>query len=76
MNELYHVCIQDSIPVRTVKVSLDFLQRKVELMAHSRYSPNLAPSDYFLYPMLKRSLKGHILQSVEKVETAVQNIDN
>ena len=31
------------------------------------YSPDLAPSDFFLFPRMKRVLKGKRFQNVEKV---------
>ena len=31
---------------------------KYELLRHPRYSADLAPSDYFLFPVLKDHLKG------------------
>ncbi|GFO04081.1 transposase [Plakobranchus ocellatus] len=35
--------------------------RQLELttLPHSAYSPDLAPSDYYLIPQLKKYLKGH-----------------
>jgi histone-lysine N-methyltransferase SETMAR len=32
--------------------------KKYELLRHPPYSPDLAPSDYFLFPVLKDYLKG------------------
>jgi hypothetical protein len=32
------------------------------------YSPDLAPADFFLFPKLKPSLKGHQFQVVEEIE--------
>ncbi len=44
----------------------------MELIPHPPYSPNLAPNDFFLYPALKRSLKGCRFSSINEIETAVQ----
>jgi len=32
---------------------------------HPSYSPDLAPSDYHLFPGLKKQLKGHFLSNAE-----------
>jgi len=32
------------------------------------YSPDLAPADFFLFPKLKSTLKGHRFQTVEEIE--------
>ena len=34
------------------------------------YSPDLAPPDFFLFPQMKRALKGHQLDSIEAVQAA------
>jgi predicted acetyltransferase len=34
---------------------------------HSPYSPDLAPNDFFLFPRMKRDLKGKRFQNVEEV---------
>ena len=42
-------------------------QLRFELVAHPPYSPDLAPSDYYLFPNLKRCLQGKRLRSNQKV---------
>jgi len=32
------------------------------------YSPDLSPADFFLFPQLKSSLKGHQFQTIEEIE--------
>ncbi|CAG4985279.1 unnamed protein product [Colias eurytheme] len=44
---------------------------KFELLPHAPYSPDLAPSDYFLFPNLKKWLGGKRFASNEDVETTV-----
>ena len=34
----------------------------LQLMDHPPYSPDLAPSDFFLFPEMKRQLKGRRFQ--------------
>ncbi|GFR74691.1 histone-lysine N-methyltransferase SETMAR [Elysia marginata] len=43
--------------------------RQLELttLSHPEYSPQLAPSDYFLFPQLKKYLRGHHYDNDEKV---------
>ena len=41
-----------------------------EIIQHPPYSPDLAPSDFFLFPNLKKSLKGIQHSSVEDVKKA------
>ena len=41
---------------------------RYELLPHPAYSPDLAPSDFFLFPNLKRSLAGKRFRSNEEVQ--------
>jgi len=43
-----------------------------ELLEHPSYSPDLAPSDYHLFPQLKKSLKGRKFSSNEEGIKAVE----
>ena len=43
-----------------------------ELISHTTYSPDSAPSDYFLYPNLKKDIHGHHFRSNEVVLAAVE----
>ena len=47
-------------------------QNGYELIPHPAYSPNLAPSDYFLFPNLKKDICGRHFQSNEEVMAAVE----
>jgi len=42
-------------------------QLRFELVAHPPYSPDMAPSDYYLFPNLKRWLQGKRFTSNEEV---------
>ena len=44
-----------------------------ELIDYPPYSPDLAPSDYFLFPNLKKNLAGKLYQSDDDVISAVEN---
>ena len=43
-----------------------------ELIPHPAYSPDLAPSDFFLFPNLKKNIRGLHFRSDEVVVTAVE----
>jgi len=42
-------------------------EKRDDGFAPSPYSPDLAPSDFFLFPRMKRDLKGKWFQNVEEV---------
>ncbi|GFW08079.1 mariner Mos1 transposase [Trichonephila clavipes] len=46
---------------------------RFELLDHPPYSPNLAPSDFFLFPHLKIVLEEHRFSSNEEAITFVNN---
>lgn len=49
----------DNASAHTAAASLDFLQENsMQLVTHPPYSPDLAPCDFFLFPRLKKQLKG------------------
>ncbi len=41
-----------------------------DMLAHPPYSPDLAPNDYFLYPELKRQMRGVVYRTVPEVQQA------
>ena len=63
---------QDNARVHTSKVAMDAVDRSgYELIPHPAYSPDLAPSDFFLFPNLEKDIRGHF-RSDEEVVTAVE----
>ena len=53
------------------KIAMDAVERNgYELIPHPAYSPDLAPSDYFLFPNLKRDIRGRHFRSNEEVVAA------
>lgn len=42
-----------------------------EFLEHPPYSPDLAPSDYFLFPELKKFTRGKVWRSVEELQGAI-----
>ena len=68
---------QDNARVHTCKVAMDALERNgYELIPHPAYSPDLAPSDFFLFPNLKKDIRGLHFRSDEEVVTAVDELVN
>ena len=59
--------------VHTCKVAMDAVERNgYELIPHPAYSPDLAPSDFFLFPNLKKEIHGLHFRSDEEVVKAVE----
>ena len=64
---------QDNARVHTCKVAMDAVERNgYELKPHPAYLPDLAPSDFFLFPNLKKDIRGLHFRSDEEVVTAVK----
>ena len=65
---------QDNARVHTCKIAMDAVERnRYELIPHPTYSPDLAPSNYFLFPNLKKDIRGRHLRSNEEVVAAVED---
>ena len=59
---------QDNAGVHTCKVAMDAVERNgYELIPHLAYSPDLAPSDFFLFLNLKKDIRGLHFRSNEVV---------
>ena len=68
---------QDNARVHTCKVAMAGVERNgYELIPHPAYSPDLAPSDFFLFPNLKNDIRGLRFRSDEEVVTAVEECVN
>ena len=64
---------QDNARVHTCKIAMDAVERNgYELIPHRAYSPDLAPSDYFLFPNLKKDIRGRHFWSNEEVVAEVE----
>lgn len=65
--------MQDNAPAHKSHVAMQKIRDLgFELLEHPPYSPDLAPSDYHLFPQLKKSLKGRKFSSNEEVIKAVE----
>jgi len=51
-------------------------QRKVTVLNHPLYSPDLASADYFLFPKVKSHLKGCLFDSISDIQKAVTSTLN
>ena len=64
---------QDNPRVHTCKVAMDGVERnRYKLIPHPAYLPDLAPSDFFLFPNLKKDICGLHFRSDEEVVMAVE----
>ena len=67
---------QDNARVHTCKIAMDAVEwNGYELIPHPAYSPDLAPSDYFLLPNLIKDIRGRHFRSNEEVEEWVRDKD-
>ena len=66
---------QDNASAHTVAVTLDFLATSdVQLVTYPPYSPDLAPYDWFLFPSVKRQLKGKQFQNAEDARALFKSV--
>ena len=65
--------LHDNAPVHTARVSQDAIKEcGFEMIPHPPYSPDLAPSDFFLFPQLKKHLRGTRFSDDEKLKEATE----
>ena len=64
---------QDNAPVHKSAIAMAAAHEcRFELLPHPPYSPDLAPSDFHLFPKLKNALSGNHFRSDDDVKAAVQ----
>ena len=64
--------LHDNAPSHDAAIVKKFLEnRNVAVLHYTPYSPDLAPTDYFLLTKLQFSLKGRHFQTVEEIQCAV-----
>lgn len=67
---LFH---QDNAPAHKAAVAMAAIQETgFELLEHPPYSPDLAPSDFYLFPRLKERLRGKKFEDDSEVMAAVE----
>ncbi|GFR93434.1 mariner transposase [Elysia marginata] len=74
---LFH---HDNAPVHTARAVTDVLAGyKWELLEHPRYTPDLAPCDFHLFPKMKKHLRGQRFKTEEDIiqatKVAIKNLD-
>ncbi|XP_048238123.1 histone-lysine N-methyltransferase SETMAR-like [Haliotis rufescens] len=63
----------DNARVHTCRLAVDAVKRNgFKVLPHPPYSTDLAPSDYFLFPNLKKELRGRHFRSDDELMTAVE----
>uniref|UniRef100_A0A672GPV3 Mos1 transposase HTH domain-containing protein n=1 Tax=Salarias fasciatus TaxID=181472 RepID=A0A672GPV3_SALFA len=63
----------DSAPAHTALRITQFLMKNgMTLLTHAPYLPDLVPFDFFLFPKLKKELKGRPFADVEEVQEKAQ----
>jgi transposase len=69
------VCfLQDNVRLHTAALTMStLLKLKWDVLPHSSYSPDLAPSDYHLFGPMKRVLGGKSFRNNDEVIAAVQS---
>ena len=64
---------QDDARVHICKIAMDVVERnRYELIPHPAFSSDLVPSDYFLFPNLKKDIRGRHFRSNQEVVAAVE----
>jgi transposase len=59
----------DNAPAHVSLLICEFLAKQETIVVpQAPYSPDLAPADFFLFPKLKSTLKGHRFQTVEEIK--------
>ncbi len=62
----------DGAPAHHADNVVDFLDNtRTHLLPHPPYSPDLAPSDFFLFARLKKNLRGEIFQDIGELQQRV-----
>ncbi|KFD62191.1 hypothetical protein M514_25676 [Trichuris suis] len=69
--------LHDNAPAHRAKVALAAIQQcGFGQIDHPPYSPDLAPSDYFLFGNLKQHLRGTVFSDDNELKSAVQDYLN
>ena len=59
----------DGAPAHKSQLVQEFLAKhQITQIPHPPYSPDLAPCDFFLFPKLKRTLKGHRFDDIKTIK--------
>lgn len=73
--DLYY--LHDNAPIHTSGLSTAAIQGcGLTVLPHPPYSPDLAPSDFYLFNKLKQVLRGHLFANKEDLKSAVTEFLN
>ena len=50
------------------------MKKQIHVIDHPRYSSDLSPCDYFLFPKLKTAMKGAFYDDVPTIQSAVTQV--
>ena len=71
------ILLHENAPSHNFTIVKQFLaQRKVTVLDHPPYSPDLAPADYFLFQKVKSHLKGRLFDSISDIQTTMTSTLN
>ena len=71
------ILLHDNAPSHNATIVKQFLvQRKVTVLDHRPYWPDLAPADYFLFQKVKSHLEGRLFDSISDIQKAVTSTLN
>jgi histone-lysine N-methyltransferase SETMAR len=60
----------DNTPAQTAPSVREFLATKrITMLEHPAYSPDLAPSDFFLFPKVKEIMKGTHFDDIDDIRS-------
>ncbi len=66
---------QDNAPAHNALMTqARLMETGIDLLPHPAYSPDMAPSDYFLFPRLKRELRGRCFPNLTAFKGEVSRI--
>lgn len=67
--------MHDNARPHTAKDTVDLIEKfGWEVLPHPAYSPDLAPSDYALFPHLKTEIAGEKFESDEELKNSVDQV--
>ena len=65
----------DNAPCHTALSITEFLAKKsIPVVPQPSYSPDLSPSDFFLFPRLKKCLKGRHFGTLQNIQKTVTDL--
>lgn len=66
---------QDNASPHTADLTMELLTSSgIDLLEHPPYSPDLAPCDFFLFPRLKRDLRGVRFRNIQEMQAGVNRV--